>query len=303
MRKGKIVLGLLVLCTLAVFAAVGCRTGTPGNSTQNAAHTRIVTDGLGRQVVLPAKITRAVSLAPSITESVFAVGAGDRLVGVTTFCNYPEEAKAIEKVGDTLTPNIEKIIALRPDVVLVSTASQLEGFMTTLEQSHIAVYVLDPKDIEGVFADLRTLGSLFGTEASAEKVVTDLLLRVHKVEDAVAGKPPVRVFVQFSKEQLFTIGSDSFMTAVVRRAGGISVTSEVPGAYPKLSKESAIALAPDAIIISDSEDNPGPSSVLDRSPAVQNDKVLRVNADLLSRPGPRTVEALEKMAAFLHPAS
>lgn len=262
---------------------------------------RVVTDDLGREITIPVKLTRVVSLAPNLTENIFAVGAGDRLVGVTTFCDYPEEAKAIAKVGDTMTPNIETIIALKPDVVFVSTASQIENFMKTLEANGIAVYVMNPTSLKGVFDNLLELGILFDTKEITEKLVKDLDARQADVARRIDGEDKVRVFVQISKEPLFTVGRQSFLNAIIKKAGGESVTANIETAYPKLSKETASALNPDAIILSDSEDNKEPNEVFKNSPAVKNGRVYKVNADLLSRPGPRLVDALEQIARELHP--
>ena len=262
---------------------------------------RVVTDDLGRAVTVPVRITRIVSLAPNLTENIYAVGAGDRLVGVTTFCNYPEQAKSIAKIGDTMTPNMESIIALKPDIVLVSTASQIEAFMKTLSRQGIAVYVTNPTSLDGVMTNLKQLGELFATQDQADKLVGDLTARVEAVGQKVSGEKKVRMFVQISKEPLFTIGKQSFLTAILVQAGGESVTADVETAYPKLSKETASALNPDAIVLSDSEDNREPNDVFKNSPAVKNRRVFKVNADILSRPGPRLVDALEQIARDLRP--
>jgi ABC-type Fe3+-hydroxamate transport system substrate-binding protein len=230
---------------------------------------------------------------------IFASGAGDRLVGVTTYCNFPEAAKSIEKVGDTQTPNIERIIALKPDVVFVSTASQLEAFMNTLQQQNIAVYVTDPKGIAGVTENLRTLGRLFGTEDEAGKIADELQSRAAAVDNRVSSGPRPKIFVQISKDPLFTIGTDAFLTEVIERAGGESVTKDVPSGFPKLSKETASAMAPEVIILSDSEDNREPNEVFRKSPAVVNGRVYKIDADIISRPGPRLVDALEQIAGFI----
>ena len=270
--------------------------------------TREVHDDLGRTVRVPEKVERALSLAPSLTEMIFAVGAGDRLVGVTTYCNYPPEAAAIEKIGDTQTPNIERIIALKPQVVFVSTDSQLEAFSKTLEEQGIAVYVTNPKSLDEVFVNLRTLGELFGREAYAENAVVSLAARASDVrykatEERDANLPWLRekprVFLQISHEPLFTIGKESFLTELIDAAGGVSVTKDVPSGYPKLSKETAAALNPDVIFLSDSEDNREPNAVFKDSNAVKTGRVYRINADILSRPGPRLVDALEQIAAKL----
>lgn len=292
----------IFLVAVAAFGA--CRASGNSNSdatTPSSSTTRQVTDDLGRTVTIPAKITRIVSLAPSLTESVFVVGAGDRLVGVTSFCNYPEQAKEIAKIGDTTNPNIESIIALKPDIVLVSTASQIETFTKTLADNGIAVFVTNPNSLEDVFKNLYRMGDIFGTSATADGVVTDLKRRVNATWDKVGLEERTLVFVQISKEPLFTIGKESFLNAFLVKAGGQSVTSEVDTAYPKLSKETASTLRPEAIILSDSDDNKEPNEVFKNSPAVKSGRVFRVNADLLSRPGPRLVDALELIAKDLHP--
>ncbi|HEY2866441.1 MAG TPA: cobalamin-binding protein [Pyrinomonadaceae bacterium] len=298
-HKGKQI-ALAVFLTASLVTALGCSKTT--NLAAPNTNYRSVQDDLGREVRLPQKVQRAISLAPNITEMVFAVGAGDRLVGDTTYCNYPEAAKSIQKVGDTLTPNMETIVALKPDIVLVSTASQLETFTHTLEQNSIAVYISNPHSIDEVFKSMRELGEIFGTRDQVESSISKLRERVQRVSrDRRPSDRPPKVFLQISEEPLFTIGRDSFLTEIIKNAGGESVTKDVPGGYPKLSKETALVLNPDVIILSDSSDNRAPGDAFKSSPAVKNGRILRVNADVLSRPGPRSVDALEQVSAFLRP--
>jgi ABC-type Fe3+-hydroxamate transport system substrate-binding protein len=284
--------GLLAFAFLAFFAC-GSRPVPDGPVA------RTVTDDLGRTVSIRVPVNRIVSLAPSLTEMTFAAGAGDRLVGITTYCNFPAETGAIEKVGDTQSPNVEKIVALRPQVVLVSTASQLESFMSLLAEQNIAVYVLDVRGIDDVPTGLRKLGAIFGTADASEKAAAELERRVKALSDRGAAQTPPRVFLQISKEPLFTIGRDSFLTELIQRAGGVSVTKNVASGYPKLSKETALAMNPDVIILSDSEDNREPNEVFKNSSAAKNGRVYRINADVISRPGPRLVDALEEIARHL----
>ena len=263
---------------------------------------RSVIDDLGRTVHLPPKIERAVSLAPNLTENIFAVGAGDRLVGVTTYCDYPDEARSIAKVGDTQTPNVERIIALRPQVVFVSTASQLEAFTRTLSDQNISIFVTNPTGFDGVLKNLEQFGLLFETQERARELVDGLRRRAAEVERKYAGEKPVRVFVQISREPLYTIGKGSFLTEIIPLAGGVVVTRDVEKAFPVLSKETALALAPQAIILSDSADNLEPNDAFTDSPAVRQGMVFRINPDILSRPGPRLVDALEEIGRDLHKA-
>lgn len=235
----------------------------------------------------------------------FAVGAGDRLVGNTSYCDYPEQAKSIPKVGDTLQPSLERIIALRPQVVLVSTASQLEIFTQLLQSQNIAVFVTDPQDLEGVFRSIEQLGRILGREQQATAVVQKLRERTSDVEQRVKRYDPVRVFYQVSGEPLYTAGHDAFVTDLMRRAGAASVTADVPGAWPKFSNESALAARPDAIILptggSMGAANARVAEALRNSPAVQLGRVYKINDDHLARPGPRSVDGLEEMAQALHP--
>ena len=289
------------LAVVVCFAFVGC---TP-RETANPAAAREITDDAGRRVSLPATVDRVVSLAPNLTEIVFAVGAGNKLVGRTTYCDYPAEAKAVAEVGDTLHPSIERIIALKPQVVLVSTASQLEVFTQQLQSQNIAVYVTDPHDLEGVFRSIGQIGEIVGTKDQANVVVQKLRERTNAVEQAVKQKQPVRVFFQVSGEPLYTAGHDSFVTDLMRRAGGASVTADVPGAWPKYSNESALAARPEAVILptggSMGAANASVAEALRQSPAALQGRVYKINDDHLARPGPRSVEGLEELARALHP--
>ena len=289
---------LLFASFLLLFTA--CKTETKINPLPPTAE-REVTDDLGRKVKIPVKIDRIVSLAPNLTENIFAVGAGNKLVGVTTYCNYPQETKEITKIGDTINPNLERIIVLKPNVVFVSTASQIEAFTKTLEQQNIAVFVTNPKDIEGIYKSLQQIGEIVGETEKANQLVEGLKKRVADVESQTKAKTPVKVFVQIAKEPLFTIGKPTFITDLINRAGGVSVTANIEEAYPKFSKETALALQPEAIILSESEDNREPNDVFKNSPAVKNGKVFKISADLISRPGPRIVDGLEQIAKALHP--
>src|SRR5215510_5143705 len=174
-----------------------------------------------KRVSLPARVTRVVSLAPNLTEIVFAVGGGDRLVGRTSYCDYPPEAKAVAEIGDTLHPSLERIIALKPQVVLISTSSQLEVFTQQLQNQNIAVFVTDPHDLEGVFRSIQQVGEMLGQKEQSDLLVQKLRERANAVEQAVKGKEPARVFYQVSGEPLYTAGHDAFVTDLMRRAGAI----------------------------------------------------------------------------------
>ena len=291
----------IALATSFLFSCTRPRSSYPSPSSD----ARVVVDEAGRQVRLPQKIERIVSLAPNLTEIVYAVGAGDRLVGRTSYCDYPPAAKTVAEVGDTMQPSVERIIALKPQVVLISTASQLETFAKQLGDQRIAVYVTNPNSVDQVLSSIETLGQLFGTADQAKQVGADLRRRTQAVQAAVANQPTVKVFYQVSGEPLYTIGRDAFLTDLIRRAGGISVTADVPTAFPRYSDEAALASQPDAIILptggSMGNANSKVAPALKNSPAVRSNRVFKINDDLLARPGPRLIDGLEQLARALHP--
>ncbi len=289
-----VVIGLL----FCVFNFTNCK--SENSTTQINLPTREITDDLSKQIKLPAQVERAVSLAPNLTEIAFAVGAGDKLVGVTSYCDYPLEAQEIRKIGDTMNPNIENIIALKPQIVLVSTASQIETFTKTLDEQSIAVFVTNPNSLDDIYKSIFQIGEIFSREEKAGQIVDELKRRVAEVEVRTSTAKVEKVFLQISKESLFTVGKDSFITDLINRAGGVSVTADSETAYPNLSKETAFALNPEAIILSDSEDNTEPNEVFVTSTAMRNGRVYKVNADLISRPAPRIVDALEQISKDLH---
>ncbi len=262
-------------------------------------------DEAGRSVTIPVKIDRIVSLAPNLTEIVYAVGAGASLVGNTEYCDYPEAAKQVTKIGDTMHPSIERIVALKPQIVLVSTSSQLEAFTRQLDQQRIAIYVTNPRSLEEVFRSIAAIGELLGQRDLALSVAQDLRSRAAGVEVATRSVKPVKVFYQVSGEPLYTIGREAFLTDLIRLAGGISVTDDVPGAFQRFSDEAALAARPEAIILpaggSMGSTNVTVAPALRNSPAALTNRVYKINADHLSRPGPRLIDALEAMTRALHP--
>ncbi|HEY0377059.1 MAG TPA: cobalamin-binding protein [Pyrinomonadaceae bacterium] len=291
-----------IIFALALIAALSsCAPRRENGPATGAGETREVTDEAGRHVRVPIRPQRVVTLAPNLTEIVYAVGAGDLLVGNTTFCDYPAEARRVAKVGDTLQPNIERIIALRPEVILVSTASQLETFTKQLDERGIGVFVTDPHDLEGVFKSIRTVGALLGHEDEAATLVNKLRARAAAVEEAVLPRPVVTVFYQVSPQPLWTAGRKSWITDLIRRAGGRSVTAEVEGEWMRYSDEAALASRPEAIIMATGGEKMEVAPALQKSPATQKGRIYGINGDYLSRPGPRLVDGLEQMARALHP--
>jgi iron complex transport system substrate-binding protein len=278
-----------------------------GNNNQNL----VLTDGLGRQVRITAPTQRIVSLAPSNTEILFALGAGDQVVGRDEFSNYPAEAVSIPSVGGSMgNYNFEQIAALKPDMVLASSLNTPEQ-VNALEQLGLTVYLLpNPNDLDGLYQNLATIGSLAGKESQADELVTSLKNRVEAVESAISavGTKPV-VFYELDGSdpaQPWTTGPGTFLANLIGMAGGINAGDDLGSDFAQISLESLLVKDPDLIILGDSNYGVDASQVAARQgwgglSAVKDGSIVPFNDDLVSRPSPRLVDGLEILAQLIHP--
>jgi iron complex transport system substrate-binding protein len=284
-------------------AGHGTRVGKEGA----AGNHRNFTDGIGRAVSIKPDPQRIVSLAPNLTEILFALGLGDRIAGVTSYCDFPEAAKAKEKIGDTIHPNLEKIISLKPDLVIVSTSSQLENLTRQLDQLAIPVYVTNPRTVSETVASIRSLGEITGAAASAAKLAAEMEARIAAVRQRVKDRPAPRVFYVLQTSPLITAGRNTFINDLINLAGGKSISGEETADYPQFSRETVVARAPEVIIAPASHGSEWvKESDLRRdfavTPAIRSNRIVKVNPDLVDRPGPRIVEGLERLAEGIHPS-
>ena len=265
-----------------------------------------VTDMLGRRVRIPDHAARIVSLAPSITETVFVLGDGDRLVGVTDYCDYPPEATRKPRVGGISTPSFEAILALRPDLILATSESNYEEHVQRLASLGLPVYVIRPVDFETVLESIERIGVVLGREAPARAHVAAMRRDADAIAHAVAGARRPRVLYVVWPNPLIAPGRGTLITELLQRAGGESVTGAEPLAYPRLSLETVVQRRPERIIVG----RHGQGTVeellrgwerLDAVSAVREGRVYAVDGDLVHRPGPRMIEALRALARALHP--
>jgi iron complex transport system substrate-binding protein len=231
-------------------ACVSCRqtSSNSSGSIGGIGARQTVTDELNRSVAIIQNPQRIISLAPNITEMLFALGLGERVVAVTSYCDFPPEAKTKEKIGDTLQPNLERIIALRPDLVVVSTASQVERLTRQLDQLGIPVYATNPRTVRDVLRSIRHLGEATGVVTQAQALATALEERIHRVEVRVADQPKPRVLFVLQLGPLITVGRDTFINDLITLAGGESISGDQSTEYPQFSLETAMARAPEVII-------------------------------------------------------
>jgi cobalamin transport system substrate-binding protein len=266
----------------------------------------VAIDQTGRSLTLPAAPRRIVSLVPSVSEVLFAIGAQDRLVGVTDFCDYPAAARAKPSVGGMLAPSLETLVRLRPDVVVATPAGNREETFDQIERLKIPVYVVNPESVADMLDLVTRLGALTGHEGEAARLVTSLDARIKAVAASVDGRPRPRVLYVLWPDPLIVPGRRSLVGELVARAGGDSVTADRTEAYPRLSLEVVVARAPDVIILASHGSGQG-RMVREKwqrftsLPAVKSGRLYTVDGNLLHRYGPRVVDGLELLARILHP--
>lgn len=266
-------------------------------------------DGLGREVTLAAPATQIISLAPSNTELLYAVGAGDQVVGRDEHSDFPEEAKAVDSVGGSMGDfSTEAIVALEPDLVLASELNAPE-LVKTLEDLGLTVYYLpNPKSIEDLYKNLEVVGQLTGQDVT--DLVDSLKARVAAVDEKVASASdrPTVLYELDGTDPLkpWTSGPGNFVDVLINRAGGVNAGASLQDEWAQISSEELVVANPSVILLGDALYGVTVESVAARTgwggiSAVKNNAIYPFNPDLATRPGPRLIEALEEMAKLLHP--
>src|SRR3990172_5475938 len=312
---------LLLTVLLALFI-VGCApaststempapVSTEAPATEAPASAAItLTDGLGRSVILNEAAKRVVSLAPSNIEILFAVGAGEQVVGRDQYSDYPEAAKDVTDIGSAFEAlNTELIVSLKPDLIIAAEINTPEQ-VKALEYLGLTFYYLkNPTTLEEMYTNLEIVAQLTGHEADAAALIESLKARVAAVDEKIMPlSSRISVFYELDgtdPAKPYTAGGGTFITLLIDRAGGYNIASDIEG-YPQLSLERVVAADPVFIILGDSAYGVTPELVSTRPgwenlSAVKSGQVLPFDDNLLSRPGPRLVDGLEALVAILHP--
>ncbi|WP_155321541.1 ABC transporter substrate-binding protein [Desulfosarcina ovata] len=266
-----------------------------------------VADRLGRQVRLPDHPRRIVSLAPSITEILFALDLSGRLVGVTQFSDFPPAAATLPKVGSYVHLDVERIVALAPDLCIAIKDGNPVSVVNKLESIGIPVYAVDPRDLPSVMETLSELGRVLDVHPRATQIVTGMRQRIDWVHQqvATADRRP-GVFFQIGIAPIVSAGTNTFIHELITMAGGINL-AQGPVPYPRFSKEEVIGLRPEIMIITSMARRAVFEQVKrdwqqwQAIPAVKNDRIYIVDSNVLDRPTPRLVEGLEQLARLIHP--
>jgi len=260
----------------------------------------------GQEVTLPGAPHRIVSLVPSATEIVYALGGEARLVGVTDFCDWPPAARGKPRVGGMVAPSLEAIAALQPDLVIATDEGNSQATFDQLARLRIPVYAVNAHRVDDVMSVVARLGDLTGRPGAAPPLVESLQARIRRVVEAVRPYPRPSVLYVLWPDPIIVAGRDGLVTELITLAGGASVTARLAGAYPRLSLEAVVAASP-AIIVLARHGGPQTQALrgawdrLGGVPAIRAGRVHPVDGAVLHRYGPRVVDGLEMLARLIHP--
>ncbi len=265
-----------------------------------------VIDDYKREVTLPKNPQRIISLAPACTEILFAVGLGNRVVGVDDYSDCPEEAKNITKIGSYLKPNLEIIVSLEPDLILSSDMTSKE-YVASLEEMNFTIIVLAPKSTRGIVQDIRLVGTIGNKTEEANNLADNLKQRINAITSKTINSKIYRPKVYLEYYPYWTYGPGSVGNDLILMAGGSNISRTVATAYSEITNEFVVASNPEFIVfvvgyhasttIKDIKNRTG----WDKVDAVKNNQIYTIDDDLVSRPGPRIVDALEHLARLIHP--
>ena len=292
--KSRTVFVFFILC---IFLVLDKNTASPGT----------YVDEMGREVDVPSAPERIVSLAPSITETLFHLNLGDRVAGVTEFSNYPDAARKKPKVGSYINLNVEKIVSLNPDLVIAIADGNKKESVGALDRLGLSVYAVNPKCVHDILKTIENIGEITGCKDRAGKLVEELKSRMDYILSHTKDINRPRVFLQIGINPIVTVGRDTFHNDLISMAGGFNISGNEKTKYPQYSLEEILVRSPDIIVISSMHRGGGFERKKEEwtrwknIPAVKNERIYIIDSDLLDHPSPRIVDGLEALAEIIHP--
>jgi len=272
-----------------------------------AVSAEVYIDELGRQVNIPSCPERIVSLAPNITETLFALGLDKEIVGVTMFSNYPEAAGSKPKVGSFINISLEKVVSLSPDLIIATANGNKKESVRQMERVGLPVFVINPESFEEIFKTVLNIGRITGRKNEANILVGNLQKRIKTIVSLTKNLKKPRVFFQIGINPIVTVGRSTLHNKLIELAGGVNVFGDVAIKYPRCSMEDVIAGKPDIIIVSSMKRGGDFLRIRNKwkkwgnIPAVKYDRIYIVESDLIDHSSPRIVDGLEEMARIIHP--
>jgi iron complex transport system substrate-binding protein len=264
-------------------------------------------DEAGRGVEVKGPPQRIVSVAPSVTEILFALGLGSRVAGVSVYCQFPPEALKKEKIGGYINPSLEKIVALKPDLVIGIAEGDLKSFVDKLAGLKIPVYIANPQNVSEVLNSIQKIGEATFSSPAAGKVVAGMKERIQGIQSRVRGRPQFRVLHILNFDPLISAGKGTFVDDLIRLAGGRNLAEKAQGRYPRFSMEEVLAQDPEVILLASMKSQDPMSEQRQwwerwkTVSAVKHNRIYVLDSDLIHRPSPRIVDGLEQVARAIHP--
>lgn len=286
---------ILFIPLLFLIFAASCKNDDKTNSPQN-----FIIDDLHKKIEINSVPSRIITLAPNLTELVFELGEGAKIIGNTNYCNYPDSAKKIEKVADLLSVNLEKITALNPDLIFITAEGNSKADYNKLISLGFKVFVSNPRNFTGIKKTLLDMGNIFNVYDKADSIVNSWNRRIDSVKKTHNQIVYKSVMFLISTNPIYSVGKNTFVHQILTLSGLNNITSDTDVNYPLLNREEILVRNPNYILLYETNNN-DIAEILKAYPewntlsAVINNRVFFINADLFSRPGPRFVDAVENL--------
>ncbi len=291
----------LLFTLLIIILLVSCKQDVPENEISN----NFITDDLGNKIDLQNTPSRIISLAPNLTEFIYELGLEDKLIGNTLYCNYPDEANDITKVGDLLTIDLEKIVTLKPDIIFITVEGNTKDNYNKLIELGLTVFVSNPRDFRGIRKTTRDIAKIFGRDAAAESKIDMWQKRIDHVSEKCKDKPSAKTMFLVSLNPIMLAAKNTFVNGFLEVCNLENVTGDVEINYPFFNREDILERNPE-IIIHTQENILSIEDVIKTYPewssldAVKNERIYYVDPDLFHRPGPRYADAAEMLYSKLY---
>jgi iron complex transport system substrate-binding protein len=271
------------------------------------AKERIFTDEMGRQVRIPYPAKRIISLAPSITEILFALGLDEEVAAITNFCDYPETVLNKPRIGGFVNPDIEKIVSLKPDLIIGIRDGNRIDTVHRLNDSGFPVYLIDPKGFDGVMRTIKNIGDVVGREKESKRMIKEMVNKREKIMTLTQSLSKPKVFFQLGDAPMVTVGKGTLADDLIRLAGGRSISEDESVSYPVYSIETVLLKAPEIIIMTSMDSKKNSPHLVKKweswksIPAVRTNSIYVIDSNLVDRPTLRIVEGLEALVRIIHP--
>lgn len=291
---------------LVLLGIILCIAGCSKNDNDNKTEQRVIIDDLKKKIVIDTLPKKVISLAPNLTELIYKIGAGEKLIGNTLYCNYPEEAKRITKIGDMITFDYEKILSLKPDLVFITVEGNVKDSYEKLLKLGVKVFVSNPRNYNGIKKTMSDFGKVFDLKDNADKIISDWDIRYNRIVSEANKLPHRKALFLIGLNPVIVAGKNTFINEIVTTVGLENIASDSPLNYPIFSREEVLKRDPEFMLMTgmstdEAKDNIKGIKEWRSVKAVKNKNVIVVDPDMYLRPGSRFVDAIEDLFLKITP--